>query len=160
MTIANETESIKFTAYPCLGRCISTSITAVMLSFILILCMAQLGVHPAICIIVGAVLLSLNIILEVNFAVKLNSKVTVSESGITQKQYSKHITVAYDSITEVTVKFSPLIKAPPLVTVFSDSGKISFDTTSKIYDAFKEHCKNKNALAMLRKALKSHSIYD
>lgn len=160
MTQANKIESINFTAYPCLGRCISTSITAVMFSFILILCMVQLGAHAVIYISFGVILLSLNILLTVNFAKKLNSKVTVTESGLSQQQYSKHITIAYDSITDVTVKFSPLVKTPPLVTVFAEETKISFDTTSKVYDAFKEHCKNEKVITMLRNALKSHFIYD
>ena len=160
MTQANKIESINFTAYPCLGRCISTSITALMFSFILILCIVQLGAHAVIYISFGVILLSLNILLTLNFAKKLNSKVTVTESGLSQQHYSKHITIAYDSITDVTVKFSPLVKAPPLVTLFCNCDKISFDTTSKVYEAFKKHCKNENATAMLRKALKNHFIYD
>lgn len=160
MTQANKNESINFTAYPCLGRCISTSITALMFSFILILCIVQLGAHAVIYISFGVILLSLNILLTLNFAKKLNSKVTVTESGLSQQQYSKHITIAYDSITDVTVKFSPLVKAPPLITVFSGTAKISFDMNSKVYDAFKKQCKNDAAITILRKALKKHCIYD
>lgn len=160
MTQENKNDSANFTALPCLGRCISTSITAIAFSFILLLCSVQLGVHAVICVILGVILLSLNILLAVNFAKKLNSKVTVSDSEISQEQYSRKITIKYDSITNVTVKFSPLVKTPPLVTLFCNCEKISFDTTSKVYEAFKKHCKNENATAMLRKALKNHFIYD
>jgi hypothetical protein len=161
MKMANENAvNIPLNALPCLGRFISTSITSWALSAVMILCMTQFGVHLSICVAVGAILLALNIALTVNFIKNLNSKVTVTESGISQQQYAKQITIAYDAITDVTVKFSPLVKNPPLVTVFCGDDKISFDTTSKVYTAFRERCHNEVATDMLRRALTKHFIYD
>ena len=160
MTQENKNDNVNFSALPCLGRCISTLITTTALSIVLIFCMAKLGAETILCVIVGAILLSLNIFLAAKFATKLNTKVTVTDSEISQKQYSRIISVKYDAITKITVKFSPLVKTPPLVTIFSGDDKISFDTTSKVYDVFKKQCQNESATAMLRKALKEHFIYD
>ena len=156
----NKNEISCFTAFPCLGRYISTFITAISFSFAVLLCLVELGAHAIVCVLTSLILVSLNIILNVSFVKKTNSKVDVSDEGISQKQYSKNVDIRYDSITNITVKCSPWMKTTPLVTVFGDNEKISFETSSKIYEAFKNQCTNEEAIAMLRKALKKQFIYD
>ena len=128
-----------------------------MLSFII---SKEIEANAAVCIVIGILLMLASIGLVIYSIGKLNSKVAVTEEYLMQKQFGKVITISFENIDNVSVSHSPLIKAPPLVTVYHAGDKISFETTSRIYKSFREHCNNDSALVILKNELKKHCIYD
>ena len=149
-----------FVARPCSGRSISFCTTTLCFSVLSFILSANIASGRIMFIASGIAFLALNITLAIYFAFNKNSKVCVLEDKITQKQFKSAKIIKYDSITGIKVSFSPLIKAPPLVTLYQDEANISFETTSQVYKAFKEACKNDAAIEKLNAALKQKYIHD
>ena len=153
-------KSIHSSTRPCFARSLSMCSTTFLLAFLAFLVSAEVTSNNFFFITIGIVLLLTNIALSIYCIFKLNSRVYVTDTEISQRQFRREITVKYDDITDVKLTHSPIVKAPPLVTLSNGNTKICFETTSRVYKSFKESCKNERVNEKLRKVLKDHLIYD
>ena len=160
MTVNTHDKNTHYCARPCFARSLSLCTTTFLLALLSFLAGAELESNRAIFIIIGALLSALNIFLSVYCIFKLNSKVYITDSEISQHQLGREIKLNFNEITEVKLTHSPLVKAPPLITLSGNDIKISFETTSHLYKFFKECCKNETVNSKLRKVMKDNLIYD
>ena len=158
--MSNQSKLTDTTAYPCIGRTLSLCGTSLSLAILSFMVSANVGSARLVFFAIGIILSVLALIATVYSIFKLNSKILVSNEAIVQKQFKRTGVFKYEDITGVTLTHSPLVKAPPLVSLFCGNDKISFETTSRIYKAFRDSCSNETVNESLKKILKQHMIYD
>lgn len=158
--MSDQIKATNINAYPCVGRALSLCGTSLSLAILSFMIGVNVGAGWAIFFIIGIILSILVVISTVYCIFKLNSKIYVSDKEISQKQFTRTVAFKYEYITGVTLTHSPLVKAPPLVSIFCGNDKISFETTSRIYKAFRDCCNNESIIESLKTALKQHMIYN
>ena len=157
----NNVKNATLNAYrPCIGRSISLCLTTFSLAIFSFIVSSQIKADRIIFIRIGIILSVLHVITVLYSVFKLNSRILVEDDHISQKQFLSTVVIKYDEVTDVKLSHSPLVKSPPLITIYSTNQKIAFETTSKVYREFRDHCNNESLQAQIDKLLKQNLIYD
>ena len=114
---------------PWKGRSIFLCVITFILFIICLVAILPLVKEKNIVIIIVIFLFSLNIFFSLYSILKLNSFVYMDDDKIQQKQYGKLIQIYYENIKDVKISHAFYAKVPPLITIYDNKKKISFEMT-------------------------------
>ena len=133
-----ENKGLKF--YPCIWRCFGILVPS-LLWFIIVL-LECIDLKLGLLILFGLPALIICLISGVYFMIKGNSVIYIQNYFIKQKQYKKIITIDFNEIDDIKLSKSFIVRAPALLTIYSNDKKIFFEAKKKNLDKFYSVCEN------------------